>query len=376
MQVGFTPNNRAWNNSEANIGLFFVHSYDAPEYSKPRRYFHDGCVPYSESFQEIFIEKDRTWRVARIMAIVAAAAGCLAAFVAWILCVVPAPADCLWPGLLLPAIMIAFIAEGSKFLFFDIALCRSALWFPSGVDSSPTSAESCQLSHSAYAAIVAGSVHLIGLLMVCLKAPEKRELDPDYGIKYSTGAEIDFLEESANNAQGQPYTAGRFPGNNQGQDDGDRLTIRTPNHPSNYPVDHYDEDTSILDEEMYVESHNSADLSDFESEYRYSNLFKPKQQSQDRTVLSDPPKEAESRISKSRLTAMSKIERSTTAVKIEDDDALVEQLVSDLDTSFLREKKECTPSSLSDDKLDRDQSETTSAPSGAAHPNVAEENTG
>jgi hypothetical protein len=67
VDVGFTPSNEAWNQSTAQLGLFFYQS-GAPETNKYREALLDGCQWYDDDFNEAFIDEDRTWKVARIMA--------------------------------------------------------------------------------------------------------------------------------------------------------------------------------------------------------------------------------------------------------------------------------------------------------------------
>ena len=182
VHVGFTPQpNVGWNESEAQLGFWYygqedaVHDFDyLPIYGE--------CEWYHEGFDTVFIEKDRTWKVARIMAMVAGGASTFSALLSWLYCLTPLPTGLLWPALFLPVTMIAFIAEGSKFLLFDIGVCRTSVWLPSGVNSLPQTAESCQLGESAYFSIAAGAFLLVGLLLVCLKVPHERELDPHFGV--------------------------------------------------------------------------------------------------------------------------------------------------------------------------------------------------
>lgn len=102
----------------------------------------------------------------------------------WLFLFSPLPVSLFWPGLLLPAVLVAFLAEGSKFLMFDSACCRSSLWTPTGVDSLAQRAESCDLGSTAVHTIISGCIFFIALMFVCLKAPEKRLLDESYGLKY------------------------------------------------------------------------------------------------------------------------------------------------------------------------------------------------
>jgi hypothetical protein len=94
----------------------------------------------------------------------------------------PLPASVFWLGVLLPALMASFLAEGSKFLFFDIAVCRNSVWFPRGDESMPRPAEGCSLGATGKFAIASGTIFFVSLLVVSLKAPERRELVSTYGL--------------------------------------------------------------------------------------------------------------------------------------------------------------------------------------------------
>lgn len=109
----------------------------------------------------------------------------------WLFLFSPLPVSLFWPGLLLPAVLVAFLAEGSKFLMFDTAVCRTALWTPTGVDSLAQRAETCDLGTTAVHTIVSGCIFFIALMFVCLKAPEKRDLDVHYGLKYDNKDPMD-----------------------------------------------------------------------------------------------------------------------------------------------------------------------------------------
>lgn len=67
MDIGFTPSNDGWNHSTVEFGLFHYQSGE-PELDKYREVFVEGCRAYEGDFSEVFIDDDRTWKVARVMA--------------------------------------------------------------------------------------------------------------------------------------------------------------------------------------------------------------------------------------------------------------------------------------------------------------------
>lgn len=77
VDVGFTPSNSGWNNSTLELGLFLYQSGEV-DTNKYRAAFVDGCRAYTEEFADEFVGGDRTWRVAQIMAYVAAGGSVLA----------------------------------------------------------------------------------------------------------------------------------------------------------------------------------------------------------------------------------------------------------------------------------------------------------
>ena len=93
----------------------------------------------------------------------------------------------------MPACMVAFLASSSKFLFFDTSICHANLWYPSGEESVPRSAESCGLGKTSYFAIAASTSFFISLVVICLKAPTKRVLVPDYG---GDAAALGYLDKN------------------------------------------------------------------------------------------------------------------------------------------------------------------------------------
>ena len=74
VEVGFTPSNEAWNQSTAHLGLFTIHTGTENGGNKYTNQILDGCEWYPSNFEFNFVEGDRTWKVARIMALISGAA--------------------------------------------------------------------------------------------------------------------------------------------------------------------------------------------------------------------------------------------------------------------------------------------------------------
>ncbi len=104
--------------------------------------------------------------------------------ISWLFVITSLPTAFIWPGCLLPLLIVSFLAEGTKLVFVDASVCQSHVWYPSGVDSLPQTAQSCQLGQSGYYTIAAITVFLISFLLVCFTAPKKRQLDESYGLSY------------------------------------------------------------------------------------------------------------------------------------------------------------------------------------------------
>lgn len=115
IDIGFTPSNLAWNQSEANIGLFYYYQegkiMEIVEVGSLNEIFHSGCTPYSSTFEETFIDKDRTWKVSRVMAWIALTGSLLASATCWLIVFFPVPVNWVWPAVVLPSSMLAFIGE-------------------------------------------------------------------------------------------------------------------------------------------------------------------------------------------------------------------------------------------------------------------------
>ncbi|GKY95799.1 hypothetical protein MPSEU_000540600 [Mayamaea pseudoterrestris] len=197
VDIDFVPANSAWNSSsQLEIGLFMIQKPGFTLENDNRQRWLPGCTPYSKQFTEVFMSNDKTWKVSRIMAIIAAVGGGISTLLNWLMVLTPLPTNILWPGLLLPIVMLSFIAEGSKFLFFDVALCSNPLWFQTeGVESTPQQAKQCMLGLSGKYGVAASSLFLVALLMNCFLNPRKRHDDLDFDADYLPGDDHDLAHE-------------------------------------------------------------------------------------------------------------------------------------------------------------------------------------
>jgi hypothetical protein len=310
LDVGFTPNNPAWNVSRAELGLFYYHDRSVSFGEETSNdIFYNGCIWYTNSFQEKIIDQDRTWKVSRVMAMIAVSSSLLVALTVWLIVLTPIPTECVWPGLLLPNTMLSFIAEGSKFLLFDIALCQNEVWFPSGVDSQPEAAESCGLGSSAFFGIAAGVTHLVALIAICWKTPKKRTLDPSYGLG------------------DQPEGGAAMDTSSYAFHDDYRGVRKDPSVVA--------QDPSLLDEDIYTEGPSPTNNSLLLKAGDDSAPGYTSQDDDSSDPLTEEPVAEAPRISESRMAALSKMG----AVAPEPSpQQMIEDLLSELDTSLAEER--------------------------------------
>lgn len=181
LDIGFVPVNEVWPGPTAHLGLF---GYDTFEVNSNRwkRSFNNGCQAYSPNFESAYIGADQTWQITRIMAYISGCASLVAVAIAWLLTITPLPASFLWPGVLLPASMMAMLTGCAKFLFFDAKMCTEELWFDEGMDE-PVAPQSCLMGDSAVYAAAAVAAYFLCTILICVRSPVKRELDPSYGNK-------------------------------------------------------------------------------------------------------------------------------------------------------------------------------------------------
>jgi len=364
VDVGFTPSNTGWNSSTLQLGLFLYQS-DEEDANKYYAAFLNGCRSYTEEFADDFVDNDRTWRVAQIMAYVAAGGGIIASSCTWLFVVSPLPARFFWPVVVLPALVASFLGEASKFLFFDTAICRKNVWFPPGTESLPQMA-ACSLGATAVYGIASGIIFLVCLVLVCLKAPNRRDLIPNYGLDVENG----FIQRPSQNSlhsyfEDKPST--KFTNNTAFDSDSERgqhvhSIGRVMGAPGHYANDE--------DGESGVTSANSRGYdSVFESsttgksgapreihEYEDDLLSQQMSQSVDRMGDGDIEGKFHPRkppttdvtivrkrsggnaviVSRSRLETVERMEKNATKTS-ENSAEMIGQLLSDLDKSFIED---------------------------------------
>lgn len=204
LDVGFVPVNEVWPGPTAYLGLF---SYDSFEINSNRwkRSFNNGCTGYSDNFESVFIGSDQTWQITRIMAYISGCASLVAVATAWLLTITPLPASFFWPGVLLPAAVVAMLTGGAKFLFFDAKICTEELWFAENA-TEPVAPTSCNMGDSAVYAVASIAAYFLCTILICIRSPQKRELDPNYGNKdgHHAVATVETQETAAESANPDP----------------------------------------------------------------------------------------------------------------------------------------------------------------------------
>eukprot|EP00571_Detonula_confervacea_P009207 CAMPEP_0172319392 /NCGR_PEP_ID=MMETSP1058-20130122/37514_1 /TAXON_ID=83371 /ORGANISM="Detonula confervacea, Strain CCMP 353" /LENGTH=457 /DNA_ID=CAMNT_0013034419 /DNA_START=408 /DNA_END=1781 /DNA_ORIENTATION=- len=114
------------------------------------------------------------------MAYISGISSLVALAIAWLLTITPLPASFLWPGVLLPAVILSMLTGAGKFLFFDTQICSEPLWF---VDESspPVAAESCEIGESSVFGIASVAAYFFCTILICFRSPQKRILDENFG---------------------------------------------------------------------------------------------------------------------------------------------------------------------------------------------------
>jgi hypothetical protein len=179
MDIGFVPYNDAWHDSLASLGLF---SFDSNQRDKNKwkRSFNNGCQPYSDKFTSNFVGADQSWQIARILAYISGISSAVACATVWLLTITPLPASFFWPGVLLPAVVLAMATGAAKFIFFDAMICSEDLWYMDE-SSPPVPPQSCEIGESAVFGIASTVAYFLCTILICFKSPRKRKLDENFG---------------------------------------------------------------------------------------------------------------------------------------------------------------------------------------------------
>ena len=90
----------------------------------------------------------------------------------------------LWWSLVLRSVLASgTIAEGLKFLFFQIDLCGRQVTNDSGEDAR----SGCSLARDGWFGVVAAVLFFLSAILTFVKQPEMRELDEGYGVDDDNG---------------------------------------------------------------------------------------------------------------------------------------------------------------------------------------------
>mmetsp|Transcript_16911 Transcript_16911/g.25041 ORF Transcript_16911/g.25041 Transcript_16911/m.25041 type:complete len:536 (-) Transcript_16911:19-1626(-) len=179
VDIGFVPINDEWQDSRASLGLFSFDSHETDK-NKWKRSFNNGCQPYSEEFTSSFMGSDQSWQIARILAHISGISSAIACATVWLLTITPLPASFFWPGVLLPAVVLAMATGAAKFIFFDAMICSEDLWYMDE-SSPPVPPQSCEIGESAVFGIASTVAYFLCTILICFKSPRKRKLDENFG---------------------------------------------------------------------------------------------------------------------------------------------------------------------------------------------------
>ena len=179
MDIGFVPLNDGWQDSRASLGLFSFDSHERDK-NKWKRSFNNGCQPYSDEFTSNFVGADRSWQIAKILSYISGISSAIACATVWLLTITPLPASFFWPGVLLPAVVLAMTTGAAKFIFFDAMICSEDLWYMDE-SSPPVPPQSCEIGESAVFGIASTVAYFLCTILICFKSPRKRNLDENFG---------------------------------------------------------------------------------------------------------------------------------------------------------------------------------------------------
>lgn len=259
----------------------------------------------------------------------------------WLLVLTPLPAFFLWSGIVLPSLMAAFVSEGSKFLLFDTAICRSSVWFPPGTESLGHLAESCSLGDTGKYAIAAAAIYFLSLVAVFLKTPQKRPLEPNYGFDFENGDPMETSDDFNDTGSERDHwgSVSQQKSDVAAAVESD-YSITTRGYDSDVPAVEFamsgsahDEDELMIHGRRSLDSHMHRKLKEShseDSEEEEDDRYNPKRPSSAATlpnVVPNPPLVSESRLLTAQKLAMNAIPSSSRQ-------DLIDKFVSEFDAFF------------------------------------------
>eukprot|EP00536_Pseudo-nitzschia_multiseries_P001239 jgi/Psemu1/300649/fgenesh1_kg.15_\ len=238
-------------------------------------------------------------------------------------------------------------------------MCRKSVWFPPGTESLPQTAE-CSLGATATYGIASGIIFFVCLVLVCLKAPNQRDLVPNYGLD----DENDFVPRPKQNSYFEEKPTNKYTNNTLFDSDSERGQFlnsngRTISAPELYANDEDGESgvtstnsrgyDSGFESSMMGKSEAPKEIHDYEddllSEHRSHSVdrmgdgdieakFNPrKPPTTDVTIVRKRSGGNSVIISRSRLETVERMEKNTSTTS-ENSAEMIDQLLNDLDRSF------------------------------------------
>lgn len=248
-----------------------------------------------------------------------------------------------WPMFIIPALVASSLAQGSMFLFYDNSICRKTIWFPPGTDSLPQMAD-CSLGVTGYCCIASVIIFLSVLLLVCLKAPKRREFEPNYGLDVENGGSAQLrkgrniikLQQSSSFDSSSDQVYCNFPATppmlgghdvymNNNEDD---TSSSWNNTDCGYDTQDQDNDDLFSLSQYHQSTVERYAVHDDEI-YNDPQVLP----ATDATIVRNPSDGNQRFVSRSRIETIQRIEKNTID-ESNDTKEMIDQLLSELDKSF------------------------------------------
>lgn len=234
----------------------------------------------------------------------------------------------------MPSLMAAFVSEGSKFLFFDTSICRNSIWFPAGTESLGHLAESCSLGDTGKYTIAAASIFFLSLVAVCLKTPQMRPLEPNYGFDFENGDHMETSDDFNDTGSERDHcgSVSQLESDVEAADASDH-SVTTKGYDSDIPAVEFAASGSVHDEdELVIHRRRSLDShKNRKSKEEEDDRCNPKKPSSAAT-LSNVVAPNTPLVSESRLLTAQKLAMNATPSSSRQD--LIDKFVSEFDAFF------------------------------------------